>query len=81
MTYLKEKPAKQSIYFHSGCIYSALLVGASSSAEVSITIAHDYPEKYMLLTSYVFSNIKDKLVFEEPSEQQTHLNAADILVT
>ena len=68
VTYLTTNPAKQSIYFHSITVYNALLIGASTSEDVSLVVAHDYPEKYLLLTGFVVNNLKEKLVFEEPSD-------------
>ena len=60
---------------------SALLIGASSPKEVSIILADSHPHKYLVFMSYVFSNIRDKLLFEEGERTGTHMQNADIIVT
>ena len=73
VTYLRENPAKQSVYIHSASIYTILLIGVSCPADVSLVIGHDYPEKYALLTTFVMNNIRDKLVFEKEAHSKINL--------
>lgn len=61
---LRDHPAKQSIYIHSAPVYAVLLIAAISSSDVSIIIAHDYPNKYLLITGFVVNDIYEKLTLE-----------------
>ena len=69
VNYVLDNPAGKAIYVHSGSVYSALLIGASSPKQVQVIIAHDNPHRYAIVTSYLFSNIKDKLLEETEAQQ------------
>ena len=81
VSYLKENPVKSTVYVQSGSIYSILLVGASTSEKVSIIVAHDFKEKYLLKTCFVINNLRDKLVFEEAKDSNSNIQKTDLLVS
>ncbi len=56
--YLIEKSPKKSIYIQSSSIYVALLIGSIVYKDVKIIVSYDFPEKDMLLKSYVLNDMK-----------------------
>ena len=64
ITYFRQNKPKKAIYIHSGPVYAVLVMAASTSADVSIIISHEYPDKDLILTSFVLNNIRDKAYFE-----------------
>ena len=62
VSYIKKNPPKQSVYIHSGSIYSILLIAASSSEDVTIVIAHDFSDKNLVKSSFDINKLSDKFI-------------------
>ena len=81
MAYLQKNPPKKSIYVQSGSVYTTLLMAASTPKDIPIIISHDSPSKFLIRTTFILNNIRDRAFFEEESEKAKHLQETDIIVT
>ena len=73
ISFVKQINIDGAIYIKSAPIYVILILAASTSANVSIVLAHDYPDRQTVQTAFVLNNIRDKVILEEQSDTSDNL--------
>ena len=77
---MQNRPTYQTIYIHSASKYAVLLIGAVSSKNTTIIIAHDYPQKNLLQICFSLNNLGE-LFFEEEIYSKINIERADFVIT
>ena len=71
----------QSVYIDSAPVYAILLIAAATQENVTIIISNNNPNKYLISTSFVLNNIRDKVLFEKDTDTKVNVERADYLVS
>jgi hypothetical protein len=80
-SFLSKNTLQEPIYVHSAPTYAVLLVAAFASPGAKLIVSSEYPDKEMLVSTLVFNNIGEKIIFEDDKDTELNRERAATVLT